>query len=82
MEVVESIMEEINFLYNSSISFRSTQDLFSDLEGEAIKSNLASQVIVPCHDICEEDYIFSKDDLFTNDDPIPTFNSTSKPIEE
>jgi len=29
--------------------------LFSDLEGEAIKSNLANQVVVPCgDDICDE----------------------------
>jgi len=59
----------IPHVYHSSIiSFRSTQDLFSDHEGEAIKSNLANQVGVPCDhdDICDEDYIFSKD-LFTND---------------
>jgi len=70
-------------VYNSSISFRSTQDLFSDLEGEAIKSNLANQVVVPpCgDDICDENYIFSKD-LFTNDDVIPTYNSSSQPIKD
>ena len=72
----------IPHVYNSSISLRRTQDLFSsDLEREAIKSNLASQVVVPCNDFCEEDYIFSKD-LFTNDDAIPSYNSSSKPIEE
>ena len=68
-------------VFNSSISRRSTQDLFSDLDGESIKSNLASQVVVPCHGFCEENYIFSKD-LFTSDDLIPTYNSSSKPIED
>ena len=69
----------IPHVYNSSISLRRTQDLFSDLEGEAIKSNLASQVVVPCNDFCEEDYIFSRDLLIH---PIPSYNSSSKPIEE
>jgi hypothetical protein len=55
--------------------------LFSDLEGEAIKSIFGSQVVGPCNDFSEEDYIFSKD-LFTNDDPIPSYNSSSQPIEE
>ena len=54
----------IPHVYNSSISLRRTQDFFSDLEGEAIKSNFGSQVVGPCNYFSEEDYIFSKD-LFT-----------------
>jgi hypothetical protein len=50
----------IPHVYNSSISLRRTQDLFSDLEGEAINnSNFGSQVVVPCNDFSEEDCIFS-----------------------
>jgi hypothetical protein len=68
-------------VYNSTVGIPSTQDLSSDLEVEAVKSNLVLDDESRLR-VCNEDYIFSQD-LFTNDESLVSIsNSCSKLVDQ
>ena len=78
----EGYQYSLPHVYNSTVGIPcSTQDLSSDLEVEAVKSNLGLDDESRLR-VCNEDYIFSQD-LFTNDESlVSSSNSCSKLVDQ
>ena len=78
----EGYQYSLSHVYNSTVGIAcSTQDLSSDLEVEAVKSNLVLDDESRLR-VCNEDYIFSQD-LFTNDEfLVSNSHSCSKLVDQ